>query len=463
MGEHCSRGLVLLEQGKFDLALDSFHKELAEAPESAYTIRLISWCLLALGRYREAREWALRAIKLDPANAVGFHILGRILYRRRLTEGLPEDALRALKTSVKLDPRYKDNYFILGEIYVEAAEWRIALKWLMVGLEIDPKNTSCLCLAGWCKLHLHRDSEGMQMLQQSLACDPNFERTHYYLARLAVIKGNLAQARSHMEQASRINPHSELNQDLVCEILKAHSGIYQFVLITFFRLEHAFDCHRVIYVALTAIFVGGALPALGFCPAYSFTVFGILIFSAGLGMYVWLSRTLFMLSHSSARHYLPAHQKYRLGIAVVVLGFVGLISALCAWQYSTESDLTAKIQHAIELERKGDYSSASNELVHIVSGTGLTGRHSMFVAAVSAGVSMQRSSTSDSDFEDRKLFVKSLFQGLLEKVHGLPDTNSQKQAVYNGFVQCLQKIGATEDAKPLRKYCRSENLTGGGT
>lgn len=88
-----NRGLILLQQGEFERAAESFDLASRLRP-TAEAFMNSSYCLIRLGRFQEAQDRCDEALRLDPALAMAYG--NRALCRARLTDpaGALDDARR---------------------------------------------------------------------------------------------------------------------------------------------------------------------------------------------------------------------------------------------------------------------------------------------------------------------------------------------------------------------------------
>ena len=100
-------------QSKFDEAIDYYTQAEKIAPLSYPIAYGLGACYTFKKDYPEASDWLRKAIALAPDFAAGHFALGNALFQG----GQLEAAIPELKTSLRLEPRMKQAYFLLGRDY----------------------------------------------------------------------------------------------------------------------------------------------------------------------------------------------------------------------------------------------------------------------------------------------------------------------------------------------------------
>ena len=76
--EHDSLALHLLQVGSLDLAESELRRAVWLNPFEPRFFRHLAWCLYRKAEYAEARDWASRALAVNPADGEGLRILSLI-------------------------------------------------------------------------------------------------------------------------------------------------------------------------------------------------------------------------------------------------------------------------------------------------------------------------------------------------------------------------------------------------
>jgi len=94
------------------------------------------------GRDDEALAEILKLFAIEPTNAEGFLMRGRIKQR----QGEQETAIAALKTAIFWDSRVIDAHILLGRIFLERGDIGEARKYATSAINIDPNNQEAMAL-----------------------------------------------------------------------------------------------------------------------------------------------------------------------------------------------------------------------------------------------------------------------------------------------------------------------------
>ena len=117
-----SRGINFYQQGNYDAAVKEFQRSIALSPNSSYTQDSYDYMvqsLLNLNRPDDAIKAYKQAIKLDPTND-SYHVnLGNIYF----SVGRYEDAAAEYKVAVNIDPTSTLNWNSLGQAYNQIGDY----------------------------------------------------------------------------------------------------------------------------------------------------------------------------------------------------------------------------------------------------------------------------------------------------------------------------------------------------
>ncbi len=471
MGSHFSRGLLLIDQKKYDLALEEFRLELSEEPESPDATCMMAYCFEELDRLDEAHHWCREAINLDPHNALAFHTLGRVLHRQN--PGVMLDAaLDALKTSISLNPRLTSSYSYIAFIYSEHYNWKQSLEAIDQGLSIDGGDAELFALRGWCLFHMGKEKEAYQLFEQSLAIDSEVAATRYFLGRMNLVSGNYECAKMHLAEASRLNPHLYQTQNLMSEILKAEDRLYRNVLFAAMKCSHHRDSHPDMYNWLLAgwfvIGVSGCL--LTGNPNQFFSMAGDVLttlFLAPLAVFFlggayWVLVTVNMSFASGKKSYIPTDRKLAaIGVLLCITFVFFVTSALCWWLDGREAQFADELATFRRLCDHEQFSGASEGLQRAVKRANdnwSIGAYRMLLAANKSGFNQEHFEQSKSDLSEEEgvsYVLRECYESLLQKVASKKD-RCLTEKIYGEYAAALKEAGNQVQAEAVAKRCASE-------
>ncbi|MDQ7989143.1 MAG: hypothetical protein REI09_05850 [Candidatus Dactylopiibacterium sp.] len=119
-------------------------------------------------RYAEAETALLKLLEWEPADALGWHELGRA----RLRLGLARPAAHALRHAVQLNPELDDAWLDLGQAHLIAHEYAYAIAPLRRAHALAPLSPLPLYLIGLCQHHCGNEAALRDMIARVAEIDP---------------------------------------------------------------------------------------------------------------------------------------------------------------------------------------------------------------------------------------------------------------------------------------------------
>ena len=220
------RGVLLLQQGRFELADREFRQDLAQDPDNPLSHAYLALCLNRGDRHDEALREADEAVRCAPDLAFTHYVRGVALQgSKRLAE-----AEAAAREATRLDPEDADYPSLLASIAMARRDWKAALAASDRGLALDPEHANCLNLRAMALVQLGRKDEAARTLGSALADDPENALTHANQGWALLHRGDHKQALEHFREALRIDPDMEWARVGIVEALKARFLVYRLML-----------------------------------------------------------------------------------------------------------------------------------------------------------------------------------------------------------------------------------------
>jgi tetratricopeptide (TPR) repeat protein len=165
-----------------------------------------------LGRDEDAEKAFKRAITLDPDDVCAYNQSGRMYYDR----GKYQEAIAAFKRVVTLRSNFA-AYVYLGHAYVYAREFGPAVDAYKEAIQLNPKDARVHFHLGVAYVYLDRYEEAVKEYRQAIHLDPDDEQAHYSLAQAYVAMRNKPAALEQYEILRKLNPDeaAELLEDSV--------------------------------------------------------------------------------------------------------------------------------------------------------------------------------------------------------------------------------------------------------
>jgi tetratricopeptide (TPR) repeat protein len=146
--------LAEYRNGNYEAAVSICQGELAANRANMDAHVVICWALIRLGRYEEAKTYALEGRDLSRYDIRIIEALGEIAY----FQGQNMDALRYFQEYINLAPegnRIETVYYYIGEVYIRLGRFRHADIALSTAVHYLPGNA-----AWWSRLAYARESAG---------------------------------------------------------------------------------------------------------------------------------------------------------------------------------------------------------------------------------------------------------------------------------------------------------------
>jgi Flp pilus assembly protein TadD len=224
-----SRAELLINQERYDLAVDTLRQALVDAPDDADVHRLLAFCLAEQERFDEATSHAEKAVHLAPDDPQTHYVHSSVLCdRRRWSE-----ARGAIEEALALAPGEPELYAMLARIAYAQERWRDALEAAEQGLAIDGENAGCINLRAMAQVKLGDKAGASATIDQALARRPDDPIAHANQGWVLLEQGNPKKSVEHFREALRLNPEFEWARQGILEALKAHNPIYRLMLAWF--------------------------------------------------------------------------------------------------------------------------------------------------------------------------------------------------------------------------------------
>ncbi len=233
MNANIERARLLIEQRRYDMALESLHLAIGENPENPDAHVLTALALTELKRLPEALREAKTAIGLAPEADFCHYVLA-LVYNRMNQD---KKAEAAIQQAILLDPHDADYHGLLSAIYHDRAEWKKALATAEVGLQIDPEHIQCTNLRAMAMVKLGQKEQAGQTIDAALTLDPLNPITHANQGWTWLQRNEPEKALIHFQEALRLSPNLEWAREGVVEALKARHFIYRMMLKYFFWMS----------------------------------------------------------------------------------------------------------------------------------------------------------------------------------------------------------------------------------
>ena len=286
------RGIVLFQQGRYDLADREFRQELASDPDNPQAHAFLALCLSEQKRNDDALREADEAVRLEPDEAFGHYARGRILCDQERFK----DAEAAAREAIRLDPVNAGYFGLLAGAEMGRRRWAEALDAAGRGLAIDPETPVAPTSAPWPWSSSAARTRPNRLSARPWPTTPKNALTHANQGWALLHRGDHQTGHSkHFREALRIDPNLDWARGGIVEALKARYLIYRLMLRFFLWIGRQSTVAQ--WVVILAIVFGRSILAsiARTHPALKPFVLPVLALTFGFLLLTWIASPLFNL------------------------------------------------------------------------------------------------------------------------------------------------------------------------
>ena len=180
----------------------------AEAHQASGFIHYLEW------DWKGAEEENKKAISLNPAFPNVYVLECNIL--RHL--GRKEDSIAAAKRGLEVDPLGMITNLMLGQAYVNARRYDLAIAQYQKALELHPNDSTLLHHLGWAYVYNGQYDKGRAAIESSSKLEGLDERLDPHLAYLDAVNGNQKEARQTLSRLLELAKQYTIQPGLIALI-----------------------------------------------------------------------------------------------------------------------------------------------------------------------------------------------------------------------------------------------------
>lgn len=192
---------LALQHGDHALALDYAQRAAQSAPNDPQMWFLLGYAARLSGRYGQSVDAYKHGLQLAPSSINGTSGLAQTYSLM----GRKDEAERLLKQVLALDPRRKDDLFVLGDLYVKSKDYTNAIEWLTKAERIEPAAQSELLLA-ICYEQLNQTEQASHYLELARSRAPDNPDVERSLAAFYRETNNYSQAIKELKNIRNPKP-----------------------------------------------------------------------------------------------------------------------------------------------------------------------------------------------------------------------------------------------------------------
>ena len=252
---HYNLGNRLLDQGKYDEAIEQYHRVLASCPNDDEALNNLAICLQAQGKYDEALDAYHRVVTLRPHYFSAYYNLGVCLQKQDNIDGAIEEYRRAiavrsddesvhyhLANCLRRQGKYdeaideyrravalrRDDYRAWHDYtlaFVNKGDLPSAVEKARQALAINPQFSEGHDTLGCILFDLGKTSEAIEEIKTAARLQPDTARYCEHLGLMLIKTGDPAAAEAALREAMRLDPQSAEPHNLLGVVLGQRGDI----------------------------------------------------------------------------------------------------------------------------------------------------------------------------------------------------------------------------------------------
>ena len=197
-------GSALQENGRFDEAIDHYHRAIALAPDFPPAYNNLGTTLRAKGEIANAVATYQQALRVRPDYPEAQYNLANAL----MDEGKPAEAIEHFRIALATIPASVDVHNNLGIALMDQGRADEAIAEFRAALELDPNSLPSHRNLANALGTAHRYDEAIEQFHRASQIDPRDASVHYDLGSLLMEIDRLDEAVAEFRAALRIDPKS---------------------------------------------------------------------------------------------------------------------------------------------------------------------------------------------------------------------------------------------------------------
>lgn len=318
---------MLLQQGRTHDAAAEARQILAQDPNHAIALGILSTCNVEYKEFAPALDLAKRAVASEPDNPWLMYILARAqFFNKQITQ-----AQQTADAGLKMNPFMSSFWELLGEIDFYKQDWKSALFYAEKGLGLAPNDVDLINLRTRALVQLQRTGEAQETIEFALNKAPDDPHSHANRGWVMIEQDRYDDAIESFRESLRINPNLTHAREGLKEAIKGKNWLYRVVLKYFLwmsKLPSQTQWLVIIGFYLASRFVdqwsdsGGWT---GYLASTFVTIYLVFVFSTWIGKPVG---NLFLRLHPLGKLALDDDEKLASNwIGALLVGSAGLLLA----------------------------------------------------------------------------------------------------------------------------------------
>ena len=200
-------GLSRMELEQYDKAIDVFHKALEIEPQDIKTNYNLAQAYQKAGQYDNAEKAYSRLAEINPGDAPIYFKTILLMYDQA---GLQDQAIKAARKLIQLDPNSEINIFNLGIMYMKLERYDEAIQTFRDVLAINPNYESSYYNIGFCYSKKKRYQESIEAFKKFVELDPDNADGWFNIGVGYMLQKKFSDAQEPLQKAVELRPDNGL-------------------------------------------------------------------------------------------------------------------------------------------------------------------------------------------------------------------------------------------------------------
>ena len=231
-------GKVFLQQGKVEEAVDCFEQVLTVHKDWPDVYRYLGLACAQQGKYAAAIDNYNESLRLAPEQWRVLNEIGQVAYKLNRID----DAIKYWMDSISLNSNQFAVHNALGQSYFHQNEFDKAVKHWTDSLILEPGQPEVQSCVAAALTRQQKYDKAVEYFVEALREEPNLADAHKNLAAVLVYKGNTKEAINHYIEYLRIEPNQPLIHKTVAELLYQQGDLDR--AITHYNHSLQIDCNQ---------------------------------------------------------------------------------------------------------------------------------------------------------------------------------------------------------------------------
>ncbi len=206
---------VRLDTVKIEAELRPFKGAVKGAAPTTSKLSTEASSLLDEGKFEEAIEKFTEIIQEKPENPVFYYYRGAAYEKT----GQLEKTLQDYQKSVELKPDFTLPLSSLGKIYAKQKDFEKAIEFYRKAIEAGDQDVITFYNYGGCLMNVGNQAEAKEVFEKLISLDANYSDAYYQLGIIYIGLGNSAEAKDLLLKFTEMDPENP-NVQIAKEILK---------------------------------------------------------------------------------------------------------------------------------------------------------------------------------------------------------------------------------------------------